>query len=340
MVLAKRRAKEIEEETENYQPPKKKKVSFKQVVSTGSTLLDLAISGKRIRGGGIPGGILVEIFGQEASGKSAILASIAASTQVRGGEVMFLDPESRLDKEYARIYGVKLGAKNYHRPETVTEVFDKMRTWEVKNPNVINLMATDSLAALASEMEMSDKGDKRGQARAKDFSSELRRSARIMSNKNLLMVCSNQVREGDYGEVTPGGRAIRFYASLRIRVSQTGMIERKAKLKNGKVIEKVTGINTHCYIKKSVVDDPYRECDLKIVFNYGLDNTSANLQYIKDMTKATTYIVGKKSYKSCNQAAIYVEENGMEQELCDKVIDLWEEAEDRFSTNRRPKIVW
>ena len=93
-----------------------KPLSFDATLSTGSTLLDLCISGGKCAEGGIPGGIVVEIFGRPGSGKTAILAELFASAQSKGGDAMFKDPEARLDKEYAKIYGVRLDAKNYSRP--------------------------------------------------------------------------------------------------------------------------------------------------------------------------------------------------------------------------------
>ena len=101
------------------------KGDFTAVVSTGSTLLDLAISGGRIRGGGVPSGILLEIYGPSGTGKTAVLAEMCAATQVKGGHVKFLDPEARLDQEYMRIYGMELEKDEYYMPDTVNEVFDQ-----------------------------------------------------------------------------------------------------------------------------------------------------------------------------------------------------------------------
>src|SRR3990170_4485397 len=107
---------EITDEVESpLVPAEKKTYDMSTVISTGSTLLDLAISGGRRREGGIPGGVILEIAGPAGSGKTAILASIAAHTQSLGGQVMFLDPEARFDQEYAEIYGIQLQSNDYHR---------------------------------------------------------------------------------------------------------------------------------------------------------------------------------------------------------------------------------
>ena len=98
-------------------------IDWKQTLSTGSTLLDLAISSGRKYGGGVPGGILIEIYGRSSSGKTSVLSELCGSAQADGGDIMFLDPEARLDEEYARTYGVNLPKNAYHQPDTVVEIF-------------------------------------------------------------------------------------------------------------------------------------------------------------------------------------------------------------------------
>lgn len=329
-------ADQVQEEIKTSIKKEENDFHFDKVVSTGSTLLDLAISGGRRRGGGIPGGLIMEIFGPPGSGKTAILAEIGASAQSRGGQCMFLDPEARLDQEYARIYGIKLDAKDYHRPDTVTQVFEKIYSWNPKEEG-INVIATDSLAALSTELEL-EKGDKMGMRRAKEFSEGLRKTARIISNSGWIIACSNQVRDGEYGETTPGGQAIPFYSSIRIRVSSVGKIEKK-KMVNGKEVKKIIGIESKCFIRKSTVDDPFRECSLSIVFGYGVDTIRDELQYIKTMTGATTYVCPDgKSYVSLDRAIDYVEENSLQEQLKTSVIDLWEEIEKHFALKRPTKV--
>lgn len=308
---------------------------YTKLVSTGSTLLDLAISGNK--GGGIPGGVIVEIFGAAGSGKTAILSEIGANAQAKGGQVMFLDPEARLDQEYARIYGIELTQDDYHRPDTVVEMFDHIYNWKPKDCSKINVIATDSLAALSTELEM-DSADKMGMKRAKSFSEGLRKTARIIANNGWIVVCSNQVRDGQFGETTPGGHAIPFYSSLRIRVNQANKIEREIDV-NGKKIKKALGIESSCYIRKSTIDDPYRECKIYIRFGYGVDDVMGNLQYLKDMTKETTYdcLDGKK-YQSLEKAILYVEENNLQTQLKSKTIEMWKLIEDKFKSHRKPKI--
>ena len=307
----------------------------KHLISTGSTLLDLAISGKRYTGGGIPGGIMVEIFGGSGSGKTAILVECCASAQETcDGQVMFLDPEARLDQEYAELYGLELEKKNYHRPDTVEEMFKYVNEWET-TPDVINIIAADSLAALSTELEM-EKGDKMGMRRAKQFSEGLRKTCRKIAEENKLLLCSNQVRQGDFGDVTPGGKGVPFYASLRISIKQINKIE-KEKTIRGKKFKKVIGIESTCTIIKNSLDDPYRQAPIRLIFGKGIDDVGANLQWLKTSLGNTSYLVGDKSYVGLEPAIKYAEDNNLEDVIRNEVIELWEEIEGSFVQETKKK---
>jgi len=318
--------------------------NFEKMVSTGSTALDLAISGGRVRGGGIPAGIMIEIYGPSGKGKTAVLAEIAGSIQAKGGDVLFLDPEARLDQEYARIYGIALDKTNYARPDTVTEVFDLIRKWKPKNKDgAVCGILTDSLAALSTNLEL-DKGDTMGMRRAKEFSEGFRKVCRVIKNNNWVIPCSNQVRQGKYGEVTPGGNAIEFYSSLRIRVSspkEDRYILNKAKLTLGEQsveVSETSGIHSLCRVIKSSVDNPFREADIYITFNYGIDDVRANLQYVKDMMKSTRYDCINKQYQSLDRSVSYIENEGLELQLKEKVIDIWKQVQQALKIERKPKV--
>lgn len=205
-----------EEQLDDFNPTKP---DWKYVVSTGSTLLDLAISGKRLPFGGVPSGILMEASGSSGSGKSLLLTELAARVQKKGGDALFADPEDRLDKEYASMTGMDVKQQGrYERPDTVTELFDIYNKWEV-DPSKMNIFCGDSLAALSTEMEMSGE-DKMGMRRAKEFSEALRKSCRTFKQKNVLMVCSNQIRDGGPNgtKTIPGGNAVPFYSSVRLKL--------------------------------------------------------------------------------------------------------------------------
>ncbi|MGW8180173.1 MAG: hypothetical protein ACWGQW_15650, partial [bacterium] len=186
-------------------------------VSTGSTLLDLAISGGVTKEGGVPGGILLEIYGPSSTGKTAVLSELCASAVIRGGDFVFLDPEARLDTSYARIYDVHIDKRNYEAPDTIEQVFDYIYNWKPSGVGV-NVIVNDSIASLSTQLEM-ETGDKMGMARGKAFSAGLRKTCRMIRKNNWIVACSNQIRQSQWGEVTPGGFGVPFHASLRMRIS-------------------------------------------------------------------------------------------------------------------------
>ena len=321
------------------------KGNMEKMISTGSTLLDMAISGGRVHGGGIPGGILVEIFGPSSAGKTVLLCEIAGALQRQKGEVMFHDPEARLNKQFARMFDLNTDDMSYDTPNTIPEVFKAVRDWEVPaKKGMIHGVFADSLAALSTDMEMDkDEGDKMGMRRAKEFSEELRRTCRILAEKNYLMVCSNQVRQnidaGPYGQKysSPGGTAIGFYSSLRLRFSNPEKIKAKVTIQ-GKEATRVIGVKSNVEVFKSSIWKPYRTAPLTIIFDYGIDDIRENLQFIKDFTKNTRYTVGDTILaQSMEKAISVVEEENLVKQLREQVIDLWMEIEEKFEIERKPK---
>lgn len=311
------------------------------LISTGSTLLDLAISGGRVRGGGVPGGILWEIFGGSGAGKTAVLVETAVSAQSKGGDLIFLDPEARLDHEYAKIYGLDIKEMNYERPDTVTEMMELVDKWEPENKEVVSVIAADSLAALSTKLEL-EKGDKMGMRRAKEFSEGLRKTARKIANGNRLLICSNQIRQGDYGETTPGGEAVKFYSSLRTKIKQKSKIEKKVKVPTSedkkKEVSRIIGIESEVTVIKNSIDNPYRTAPVYIIFGFGIDDVRANLQWLKDTTQNTVYKAVDKEYQSMAAAIKHIEEDNLEKDLREEVIDLWIEVEKHFKSERKKKV--
>ncbi len=315
------------------------------MISTGSTLLDLAISGKRKRGGGLPKGILVEIFGPSGSGKTVLLCEIAGAVSRTGGNIMFHDPEARLNKQFASLFDFNTDEIELTTPDTIPQVFNGVRTWDVKDKkDSVNGIFADSLAALSTNLEMENKeGDKMGMRRAKEFSEELRKTCRILTDKNLLMVCSNQVRvnmdAGPYGQkyVSPGGESIGFYSSVRLRMFNPKKIKIKKRI-GGKEVERIIGITTEIEVYKNSVSEPYKKAPLTILFDYGIDDIRQNLQYIKDFTKNTVYMVNDTVLdKSMDESIKIVEDKELEKELKEQTIDLWEKIESKFESNRTKK---
>lgn len=322
---------------------KGREITFHELLSTGSTLLDLAISGGRAEFGGIPGGILLEIFGESGCGKTAVLAELAGCAQSRGGKVLFNDPEARLDKEYAEVYGVNIEEDfEYRKPDTVTEAFEATREFLSENvredeQSPINIVCTDSNAALSTDLEM-DKGDKMGMRRAKEFSQETRKSARLITNSGNIVACSNQVRQGDYGDVTPGGKAIPYYSSLRIQLKVTDKIRRERTI-NGVKHSKIVGIRSVAQVVKSSIDEPYRTAPVIITFGYGVDDVRGSLEWIKSLTKGETKyeLPNGKRYGGIEQAIQVVENEGLEEELRKDVRKRWLAIQAEFVLTRKPR---
>lgn len=308
-------------------------------VSTGSTLLDLAISGTRIRGGGLPAGILVEAFGPHGSGKTVLLCQIAGNIQKQGGSILFRDPEARLNEQFSKMFGFSIDeSTEYSTPDTVIEAFKPIRKWEPETE--LNGVFIDSLAALSTEMEMADK-EGFGTRRAKEFSEELRKVCRVIAKKGYLIVASNQIREnigaGLYGEkyLAPGGKAMGFYSSVRLRFSNPEKIKVEKTI-HGKAVKRTIGIKSTVEVCKNSVDKPYRSAPLTIIFDYGIDDIRDSLQYLKTTLGLKSYAIGKRDLsKGIEKAIQIVEEKNLEEELRDAVIDAWESVEAQFSQKRK-----
>lgn len=328
-------------------------------ISTGSTLLDLAIAGGRIRGGGLPGQTIVEIFGPPGSGKSALVAETAGYVQRAGGEVLIGDPEARLDTEYCQIYGVHIDKKIYFEPKTVTAVFDRLvgpvtkdkrdfaKAW-CPDPDKVNVYVVDSLAALSTDMEI-ETGDKRGQRRAKEFSEGFRLSSVHIKEYNILFLATNQIRDADGVGIyktydSPGGRALKHYIKLRIQLGIKSTDYDEAEVR-GVTQKRAIGINVEAKIVKNQVDIPFRTAPIYIRFNYGIDDVYANLKWLMDNggfpveegKKKASYKLGDKRFISLAKAVEYAEENGLENEIRERTIDLWNEIESHFVTGRQKK---
>lgn len=275
------------------------------------------------------------------SHNTAILTEIAARGQKKGGDVFFCDPEARLDKEYAEITGLNIrDMGHYEQPDTVTELFAFYRNWET-DPNVPNVFAGDSLAALSTKMEMEEE-DKMGMRRAKEFSEGLRKTCRTFAKKNVLMVCSNQIRDGGPNgtKTIPGGNAVPFYSTVRMQVSPGYPKSKivKEKTIRGAKQKKVIGIQSNVKITKNSLDDPFREVPIFLIFGYGIDDVRGNLTWYKEANNAKKFLLPDGTEQtSIDKAIEYVEENNLEKKLRIAVKKLWLEIEESFQTQRKPK---
>lgn len=325
-------------------PPPSEAIESAGVISTGSTLLDLAISGQRFDFGGIPGGLLVEIFGPSGCGKTVLLCELAGNVQRLGGDVKFCDPEGRINAQFAKLFNFRVEDADYSMPDTIPQLFDPIKKWKPKSSDgVISGAFADSLAALSTKMEMEGE-DRYGLRRAKEFSEACRTTCRVITQRNVLLVCSNQVRQnidaGPYGEKfkSPGGEAIGFYSSLRIRCHSPKRIKRERRV-GGKDLTRIVGVETAVDIYKNSIDAPYRTASLIIDFTYGIDDIQANATYLKTNTGATIYTIGERKLgASLERAVRTVEEEGLQDELKRKVVEVWHDVETQFKVERRPKV--
>lgn len=333
----------------------------KPTINTGSTLLNLAISGLKTKYGGIPGGVFVEIFGPSGLGKTTIAGEIAGAGQRAGGEVIFDDAEHRLDPSYCKTMGIKYDPTKFNYPETVTDLEEAMigpietegtgrfkkekrnfdKAWK-PDPSQINVRCVDSLSALCSRMER-DQGDKMGKKRAKDFHQMFRLIKGHLYRQNIILVATNQIIQSDntnpYVSNTTGGNAIIFYASIRIELRPKGII------KSGDIL---VGKRVEAFILKNSVDIEWRTAPIFITFGYGIDDIRANLVYLKesgameehptDPTKKAGYVIGDKNFIGLEQAIKHIEDNDLEQDIRDWVVEVWNEKEKKARPERKEKI--
>lgn len=350
-------------------PPQQhiKPLDMDQLISTGSLLLDKAISGGVAKYGGIPGRTIVQVYGPNSTGKTTLMAEALGYVQRAGGKYRVRDPEARLVPAYCKTFGVHLNQDEIERTGTITDMFEGLigpieekdkktkrnteKAW-TPDPTKVNMYAVDALAALASKMEM-EHGDKMGQKRAKDFSEGFRQISDHIYNYNILMFCTDQVRDnvGGYGEAQKpsGGNAVGYYSSLRIKLKKTGDIVKEVKLDGMTKSEKVTiGIEVEAFVKKSSIDRPFRTAPLRLIFNYGWDDIGANLQWLKDHgamqvhptdpNKKPSYVIRDKNFMSLDMAIKFVEDEGLEQEIRDRVVEIWDQIEEQATPIRKEKV--
>ncbi len=284
-------------------------------IPTGALTLDLALGV-----GGLPRGRVIEIFGPEASGKTTLTLTAIREMQKKGGVAAFIDAEHAFDSTYAKVIGVNLEELLISQPDTGEQALEIAET--LVRSNAVDMVVIDSVAALTPRAEIEgEMGDSHVGLQARLMSQALRKLTGAISKSRTCVIFINQLREKIgvmFGspETTPGGRALKFYSSVRLDV------RRIATLKEG---DKVIGSHVRVRVVKNKVAPPFREAEFDMLHNEGIVKTGAVIDAavnIGIIAKSGTWLsFGDKKLGQGRDASIkFLKENPKLQEDIEKEV--------------------